>query len=179
MTNKNKRINSINSSYNNKISYESYQIKGLNFTNITNNTNSNNNNNINIHVPFINNKDDEISKKSRSTFIIDNNNIKDNLYSYEKIKINKNNINNNCVKEEILNNSPLKHIHNVNININNQININNSNQFNDILTFNTKINKKLSKMNINNINNLKEIKNIRNKNQYIISNSKKILFVKK
>ena len=174
---KNTRINSMNATYNHKISCESSQMKGLNFTNITNNTNSNNNTNINIHGPFNNNKDDEISKKSMSTFIIENNNIKDNLYSYDKKKINKNQniINNNCIKEEHSNNTPLKHIHNVNININNQININNNNQFNDILAFNTKINTKLSKMNKNNIKNLKEIKNGGNKNQNIIGNSKKIL----
>ena len=140
---KNAKLNSMNDTYNKKISCETSHLKCLNFTNITKNTNSNNNTIMNINNA-INNNNEEISKKSFSTFILDNNNIKDNIMSYKKKKININqNKNNKNSKEENLINSPLKYIHNVIININNEININNNNHFNNIMTFNKNNSKRI------------------------------------
>ena len=164
---KNLRINSMNSTYNQKISCDSSQVKGFNHTNITNNTNSNNNTNININTP-INNKEEEISKNSLSTFL-DNKNTKENISNFEKKKSKESKVIN-------LNSSLLKHIHNVNININNQININNNNnQFNDIIPFNNKNKKKIKKLNNTNLRHIKQSKSIENQKQSVLINKKKVL----
>ena len=168
LTFKNTKINTMNSTFNQKISCESSNVKGLNYTNITNNTNSNNNTNININTP--NNRDEDVTKKNLSTFFIDNNNNNQNIS------------NKSYFKEEMPQYSPLKHIHNVNININNQININNNdiiaisgNKSSILIRKNIKIaknqNKKSGKKTNKNIPNSKKILISRNKQNSLDFNS--------
>ena len=129
-------------------------MKGLNYTNVTNNTNPNNN----INTPV--NREEYITKKNLSTFFMENNINNQNI----------NHVNNKSYcKEEMPQYSPLKHIHNVNININNQININN----NDIIAINDNKSSILIRKNIKlSKNQNKKNGNKTNKN---ISNNKKIL----
>ena len=156
LTFKNTKINTMNSTFNQKISCESSNVKGLNYTNITNNTNSNNNTNINTNTP--NNRDEDVTKKNLSTFFIDNNNNNQNMN------------NKSYFKEEIGPQcSPLKHIHNVNININNQININN----NDIIAINSNKSSILISKNIKIPKNKKNDRNIPNNKKIMISRNKK------
>ena len=156
---KHSKINSINTNFNPKISCESSNIKGMNYTNITNNTNPNNVTNNNAYTPI--NKGDKMQQKDLSEYFLDNNNIN-------------NNQNKTYFKEEIQQYSPLKHIHNVNININNQININN----NDIITFNDNKSSFLIKKNIQLSKNqdkksgIKDNKNIQNSKKILISRNK-------
>ena len=104
------------------------------------------------------NKEVEFTKKNLSTFFIENNN-----------NNNQNISNKSYFKEEMPQYSPLKHIHNVNININNQININN----NDIIAISGNKSSILIRKNIKIAKNLnKKSGKKTNKN---IPNSKKIL----
>ena len=160
MNNKITKFNSINSNFNQKISCESSNVKGLNYTNLTNNTNSNIHTNNKINTPI--NKEVEFTKKNLSTFFIENNNNNNNMS------------NKSYFKEEMPQYSPLKHIHNVNININNQININN----NDIISISGNKSSILIRKNIkiaknqNKKNGKKTNKNIPNSKKILISRNK-------
>ena len=106
-----------------------------------------------INTPI--NRDEEIGKKNLSTFFLENKNKNMNNKSY--------------FKEDMTQYSPLKHIHNVNININNQININN----NDIITINNNKSSILIRKNIN--ISKQQIKKSGQKRDKNIPNNKKIL----
>ena len=144
------KLNSINPTQ--KISYKSFNMKSLNYSNMINSTNSNNY----INTPI--NRQEEITKKNLSTFFIENNNINQNISS-----------NKTYFKEEMPQYSPMKHIHNVNININNQININN----NDIIAINGNKSSILIRKNVN-VSKNQNKKSGKKVNKTIL-NSKKIL----
>ena len=144
------KINSINNIFNPKISCDSSNIKGMNYTNIINNTNSNKSQNNNTFTPI--NKEEKLLNKDLSKYFLDSN--------YQ---------NKTFFNEENQQYSPLKHIHNVNININNQININN----NDIININDNKSSILISKNIQ----LPKNKNKKSgkKDNTMIKNNKKIL----
>lgn len=124
--NKNTRLNSMNITYNQKMSCESSYGNALNSTNINNTTSNNTQKNKN--TLFSNNKNDTETKKSLMTFVVENNNNEKN-----RISDYRNNKNKYYYKEESLTSSPYKNLKNLNININNQININNNNIINDLM----------------------------------------------
>ena len=146
---KNTRLNSMNITYNQKMSCESSYGNALNSTNINNTTSNNTQKNKN--TLFSNNKNDTEAKKSLMTFVVDNNNNEKNRISEYR-----NNKNKYYYKEESSNSSPYKNLKNLNININNQININNNNIINDLMP-------------------LKKNSKILDKNNYINKSNKKIL----
>jgi E3 ubiquitin-protein ligase HUWE1 len=154
---KNTRLNSMNITYNQKMSCESSYGNALNNTNINNTTSNNTLKNKN--TLFANNKNDTETKKSLMTFVLDNNNEKNRISEY------RNNKNKYYYKEESSNSSPYKNLKNLNININNQININNNNIINDLMPL-KKNSKILEKKNYINKSN-KKILLSRNKQNYL------------
>ena len=155
---KNTRLNSMNITYNQKMSCESSYGNALNSTNINNTTSNNTQKNKN--TLFTNNKNDMETKKSLMTFVLENNNNEKNRISEYR-----NNKNKYYYKEESSNCSPYKNLKNLNININNQININNNNIINDLMPLN-KNSKILEKKNYINKSN-KKILLSRNKQNYL------------
>ena len=155
---KNIRLNSMNITYNQKMSCESSYGNPLNSTNINNTTSNNTQKNKN--TLFANNKNDTETKKSLMTFVTENNNNEKNRISEYR-----NNKNKNYYKEESSNSSPYKNLKNLNININNQININNNNIINDLMPL-KKNSKILEKKNYINKSN-KKILLSRNKQNYL------------
>ena len=155
---KNTRLNSMNITYNQKMSCESSYGNALNSTNINNTTSNNTQKNKN--TLFANNKNETETKKSLMTFVVENNNNEKNRISEYR-----NNKNKYYYKEESSNSSPYKNLKNLNININNQININNNNIINDLMPLN-KNSKILEKKNFINKSN-KKILLSRNKQNYL------------
>ena len=113
------------------------------------------------------------NQKSYADDVNKNKNVINNKISFDGILNNKNNIK----KSNTINNNDAKHIHNVNININNQINIGGK-QFRELLSFSDLI-KKNTNNNNNNNNNIKNIfsltKNKEKKNNYISRNKNQSL----
>ena len=113
-------------------------------------------------------------QKSYADEINKNKNLMNNKISFDGLLNNKNN-NNNIKKSNTINNNDAKHIHNVNININNQINIGGK-QFHELFSFSDLVKKNMNNNGNNNIKNIFSLtKNKEKKNNYISRNKNQSL----